>query len=711
MKSIRSQLNSQPSETSSISSAGGLSRRRMLQVAGLNLLGLTLSGRQGSPPAQAAESGGETSLPPLNRFPRMVQEYYVEQLRRREQANHERKASLKTRSEAEAYVQSVRDRIRACFGPFPERTPLQARVTGVLERGAYWIEKVIFESRPGLLVTGNLYVPKGRAFPLPGVLGTCGHSDNGKANEVYQSFSQGLARLGYVVFIFDPIGQGERLQYPDERLKSRIGVGVREHIHLGNQQFLVGEFFGSWRAWDGIRALDYMLTRPEVDPQRVGMTGNSGGGTLTTWLCGLEPRLSMAAPGCFVTTFRRNLENELPADTEQCPPRALALGLDHEDFIAAMAPKPVLLLAKERDFFDIRGTEAAYGRLKHLYQLLQAEGNIGLFAGPTAHGYSQENREAMYRWFNRVTGISDAQAEPHLELETEQTLWCTPKGQVVELGSRPVYSFTRERSQALAKQRGRVRGSALAQAVAQALKFPEPPTAPEYRILRPLPSRKYPRPHASIYAVQTEPGIHALVYRLTKEVIESRPPHGPARAVLYVSHRSSDTELREEPLIRKLLNADPEAAFYTCDVRGIGESQPDTCGQDTFLDLYGSDYFYATHALMLDYPDLGQRTYDVLAVLNWMKDLGHTDVHLVGRGWGAIPSAFAALLSDAVTRITLKNALTAYADIAESERYQWPLAALVPGVLAHFDLPDCYEALAAKHLEQIEPWGAMSTLA
>src|SRR6185312_193068 len=174
------------------------------------------------------------------------------------------------------------------------------------------------------------------------------------------------------------------------------------------QQFTVGEFFGSWRAWDGMRTLDYLLSREEVDPQHVGITGNSGGGTETTWLIGVERRWTMAAPSCFVTTFLRNLENELPADTEQCPPRALALGLDHSDFIAAMAPKPVELLTQEKDFFDTRGTQEAYTRLQQLYRLLGAEENIGLFRGPTYHGYSPENREAMYRWFNHVTKISDA---------------------------------------------------------------------------------------------------------------------------------------------------------------------------------------------------------------------------------------------------------------------------------------------------------------
>ncbi len=249
---------------------------------------------------------------------------------------------------------------------------------------------------------------------------------NGKAAEAYQSFAQGLARQGYVCLIYDPISQGERLQYADANLKSKIRPGVGEHLYAGNQQFLVGEFLGMWRAWDGIRALDYLLTREEVDPQHVGVTGNSGGGTMTTWLCGLERRWTMAAPSCFVTTFRRNMENELPADTEQCPPRALSLRLDHADFLAAMAPKPVIILAKERDFFDVRGAEEAYARLKRLYALLGAEENISLFVGPTYHGYSQENREAMYRWFNRATGMP-ARPNPNRKSSSKKMRRCNAR--------------------------------------------------------------------------------------------------------------------------------------------------------------------------------------------------------------------------------------------------------------------------------------------
>lgn len=180
----------------------------------------------------------------------MVQEYFVDQVRRVDTEVERRYAELNSRQDAEAYVQTVRGKIDRCFGAWPQKTPLNPRVTSVVERDQYRIENVIFESRPGFLVTGNLYVPKGRPFPLPGVVASCGHSNNGKAADQYQGFAQSLARLGYVTLIFDPIGQGERLQYPDEQLQSRVGVGVREHLYAGNQQFLVGEFFGSWRAWD-----------------------------------------------------------------------------------------------------------------------------------------------------------------------------------------------------------------------------------------------------------------------------------------------------------------------------------------------------------------------------------------------------------------------------------------------------------------------------
>jgi dienelactone hydrolase len=681
-------------------------RRSFIQTTGLGALGAALfQPVRGFAADTTAKKAATAPLVPLNRFGRMMQEYYVRRVHDVERRSNERRAQLRTRTDAEAYVRDVREKIHRIFGPWPAKTPLNPRVTRTVERDTYRIENVIFESRPAFPVTANLYLPKGRAFPLPGVVGTCGHSNNGKAGETYQSFAQGLVRQGYVVLLFDPIGQGERLQYLTPAGKSRYGPGVNEHLHAGNQQFLVGEFIGAWRAWDGIRALDYLLTRPEVNPSHVGVTGNSGGGTDTAWLCGVESRWTMAAPSCFTTTFRRNLENELPADTEQCPPRALALGLDHSDFIAALAPKPVIMLDQEKDYFDVRGLEEAWGRLRPLYRLLGNEADIQMFLGPDYHGFSRPVREAMYRWFNRATKVSTAEQEPALTLEKDETLWCTPRGQVEDPQARTVFSFTREAAEQLRQKRPTPTGDGLNRAITDVLKLPARTGVPEYRILRPDNTRRYPKPYAATYAVETEPGVFALVYRLDENSLLSRPPRGKSRALLYVSHRSADAELRDESWLADLIRTEPDAAIFACDARGIGESRPNTTG-NRVDEPYGSDYFYAVHGLMLDYPYVGQRTHDVLRVLDWLRANGHTGVHLVARGWGALPGTFASQLSPTVDRVTLKNALSSYADIAGTEDYAWPLSALLPGVLAKFDLPDCYRALAAKNLHQMEPWGA-----
>ena len=699
----------------------GISRRRAFVSIGASVTALPALSWLDAVATLAADESES-----MNRFPRMVHEWFVTQVRNSGRRHIEQLNRLKTKADAQQYVRDAQARIRESFGPEPQRTPLNARVTKRVERDGYRIDNVIFESRPGFPVTANLYLPAKQSGPLPAVVGTCGHSTNGNAAEAYQSFAQGLARLGYVCLIYDPIGQGERLQYVTEDLSSHIGVGVREHLHAGNQQFLVGEFFGMWRAWDGIRALDYLLTRPEVDKQRVGVTGNSGGGTMTTWLSGVEPRWTMAAPSCFVTTFRRNMENELPQDTEQCPPRALALDLDHADFLAALAPHQVIILAKERDYFDVRGSEETYERLRRLYRLLDAEDNVALFVGPTGHGYSQENREAMYSWFNRATGLSaddanrtfdgvltatadvDFAAEPEITIEKDETLWCTEQGQVATLdGTRTVFDFTREKSQQLRSGRKSLSGAALQRAVADVLKLPaKRKGVPDYRNYRHLKARGYPSEYAMAYTVDTEPGIQAIVYRLTDESWHSRPPRAGKRAILYVSHLSSDAELRDEPLVREVMQAEPDSPVFTCDVRGIGESLPDTCQPGSFHTAYGSDYFYAIHSLMLDRPYLGQKTFDVVRVLDWLASVGHTDIHLVGCGWGSLAATFAAVLSDQVKQVTLKHALTSYADIAESEHYAWPLSTLLPNVLAQFDLPDCYAELKAKKLRLIDSWGA-----
>lgn len=688
-------------------SFSALSRRDWTRLAGLGAFGCATDW---AGLAFGQEAAKTPELLPFNRFPRMVQEYYTAKIRAWETRMLERKASLKTKADAETYVKDVQDRIAKAFAPMPTvKTPLNPRIAGTLDRDGYTVEKVIFESRPKFFVTANLYLPKERKGKIPGVVGSCGHSATGKGEPAYQSFAQGLARMGTACLIFDPIGQGERSQYLSPERKLLYGGGTREHNMAGNQMSPIGEFFGSWRAWDGIRALDYLLTRPEIDPERAGITGNSGGGTMTTWLCGLERRWAMGAPGCFVTTWRRNLENELPQDSEQCPPRSLALGLDHDDYLAAMAPKPVIILAKEKDYFDARGAEETYERLRRLYALLGAEKNVQLHIGPTPHGYTQENREAMYRFFNSVTHASDAQVEPAITVEKDPDLWCTEKGQVVpDLGSRTVFSFTQARAEKLkaAREAKPLLGDALKQAVVASLRLParDPQApAPNARILRARGERHYPRKYWINYAVETEPRIQAVCTMLGDEALNSRPPRPAegqtARALLWIADRSSDAELREEPLLRELIEKEgPAVPVFACDVRGIGDSMPGTAGGDAF-GYYGADYFYATYANMFAKPYLGGKTWDVLRVLDFLAECGWTEVHMASKGWGCLSAGLAALLDDRVKTVTLKDRLESWHSLVTNEHYQWPLSHMAFGALKEWDLPWVWEALNTKNLK------------
>ncbi len=383
------------------------------------------------------------------------------------------------------------------------------------------------------------------------------------------------------------------------------------------------------------------------------------------------------------------------------------MGLEHDDFLVAMAPKPVIIMAQERDYFDARGSEFAYKNLKKLYGLLGAEENVQLHIGPDEHGYSQPNREAMYGFFNQQTKIAEGHAEPALTIEKDATLQVLPHGQVSEVPSRTVVDFTRDTAELLTKNRPVLKGDALRAAIIEVLRLPKERSRIEYRILRGVSGRKYPLPFYTNYAVRTEPGIEAIVTRLSTRDHISRPTATTGECVLYVSHHSADAELRSDPWVAEIVKAAGERTVYAVDVRGIGDSRPDTCGGSaTFLTPYGNDYFYAAHGVMLGRPYPGQRTLDLLQVLDWLKSIGHERVHVVANGWGTIPATFAAVLSPVVSQVTLRHALTSYHAIATAEHYTWPLSSFVPGILKHFDLPDCYAALQAQGLVQSEPWGA-----
>ena len=159
-------------------------------------------------------------------------------------------------------------------------------------------------------------------------------------------------KKGFIVLTYDPIGQGERLQYFDlEKGESRVGGSTKEHSYVGAQCFIAGNSIARHMIWDGIRGIDYLLTREEVDPKRIGLTGLSGGGTLTSYIAAFDARVHAAAPQCYITSFKRLLESIGPQDGEQNFYHGIARGIDHADLLEVRAPKPALVLATTRDYF------------------------------------------------------------------------------------------------------------------------------------------------------------------------------------------------------------------------------------------------------------------------------------------------------------------------------------------------------------------------
>ncbi len=341
---------------------------------------------------------------------------------------------LRTPAEVKARQQYIRQKLLEEIGGLPERTPLHERITGTVQRGAYRIEKLLYESLPHYYVTANVYVPRAGNPPYPAVVGTAGHSLDGKADATYQRVWISLARRGFVVLAFDPPGQGERFEYLDPATgKSRLsGGGTGEHIMAGVQCLLTGTNIARYFVWDGMRAVDYLLTRPDVDPKRIAVAGNSGGGTQSSYLAALDDRFAVAAPSCYITSWQKLWADPGPQDAEQNFAGFLRDGLDFPDFLLAFAPKPIQMSTATRDFFPIAGARATYTEARAIFDLLGAADHAGYFEFDDTHGWSKPRREATYRWLARwMQNRNDDGAEaPDLEVSAPEELRASPTGQV-----------------------------------------------------------------------------------------------------------------------------------------------------------------------------------------------------------------------------------------------------------------------------------------
>ena len=502
--------------------------------------------------------------------------------------------ALHTREEAENYVREVRAKIRKAFSPLPaERTPLNPEITKTTKFDGYSVSCVIFESRPGLPVSAALYLPD-TPGKHPGVVFLCGHSGSGKASANYQTCPQTLARMGCVVLAPDPIGQGERLQFLDmERTDELIGSPPRQHNANGKQLLLCGDFFGTWRVWDAMRAVDYLVSRPEVDPERIGATGTSGGGTLSSYLFAMDDRVKMAAPGSYITRWRRNIENELLADTEQCIPGLLGQGVEIIDLLISRAPNPARILAQRFDYFDIRGAKEAYADLKKIHTLLGTPENAELaVTTDELHGFSKDQRKRMYEFFSerfQLAPVPEIQAEPRTE-----SITVSPEGQLMKWkgkGYRLVYDFVNDMADKFRENRHKMSKEELCDYFKEKLHLPAPEAMmpKDYRVLEPIFLTW--EDLIGRFRLESDDGVDVILKIAHSPYAWQIPDMDDVR--LFVPHMDSIVEHKNLP--------HTDALDCLLDIRGIGELEPAGTMQVErwFFDSCQADFFYDSTYRML----------------------------------------------------------------------------------------------------------------
>jgi cephalosporin-C deacetylase-like acetyl esterase len=682
------------------------SRRGFIQ-SNIFGLGLALAGRAALPAAfslttQAIPPKEENQRDYWNDWPR----YLTAKMNEARARRLAQLSAMQTEAAVRARIEKIRSTVWTLIGGPFEKTPLKPQIIGTIDRGAYRIEKVIFESRPEVFVTANLYIPNHHQPPFPGIIHPLGHADNGKASYTYQYVSQTLARKGYMVLPFDPFGQGERLQYLDIRTGKSLYGATGEHDQAGRPMLLLGSQFAQYRVWDGIRALDYLLSRPEVDPERIGFMGQSGGATMTMYLAALEPRIKVAvesdgnsenvagpsyAPPGAVDDAEQNLAGSLPE------------GIDRGDLLLAFAPKPLLILYSRTDSgltysptYE-EGTKEVYAEVQAGYKLMDASDKVGLFGSPLPHAYELFNRRETYRWFNRWLGNEErGTEEEEFDQPAPDALNCTSTGQVrTSLGGRSVVQLNLDRLRAcLAANSTRNDSKASRERVQSTLRellaLPTQHTPLKPRTL----SSNAWRENIAIdeFTFESEPSVRVAGWFL-------RPAKGgPFPTIVYVSEGNRNQVVQEGSQISEFARK----GFAVCavDLRGIGLSTPHDPAAGPIYYHDGSLHErYVWAFFTLGKPVLGQRVWDFLRCLDYLqsrRDVDQSRIRGLGEGGAALASLLVGVLDDRLQSLLLDRPLATYQSVVESEAYSLDLSWFLYGVLNHFDIPDLIGSLAPR---------------
>jgi cephalosporin-C deacetylase-like acetyl esterase len=588
----------------------------------------------------------------------------------------------------------VRDTFWKLAGGMPERTPLHQRTVGSFERSGYRVEKLVYESVPNFHIPANLYIPTNRKPPFPGVLFQMGHTRNGKAGETYQRCCQGLAKLGYLVLGFDPMGQGERVYYPDSSgQRSRLANPDSEHTTPGRQMLLNGDTATRMQVWDAIRSLDVLAAHPQVDPNRLASAGQSGGGTLTMLLAAVDDRLAAAAVSSGNTENVANPNLNPPGATDDAEQNLIGsgpLGFDRWDLLYPFAPKPLLISVSDADFFNTYSPEYIHNgweefrKLRDAYIKLGATDHLKWADTPLPHALAYDSRMQVYNWFGRwlLKETDPVTEEPPTEPEKDAVLWVADTGSMVR-------SFHSETPFTLNRARQvKTEPKPLDQLIAAA----RPPAG-----RRPLIMRQARWRGLSVQALDVGTARQAFVpawLYLPEERDASKP------VLLLLEPGGRNGRWQEDGLYHQLALR----GFAVCamDVRGIGDMTPEASrGAFDYARGHANEENYAWASLIFGKPLVGQRVTDILAMAAGLRahpDLGGAKVKVAALDKMTVPALFAASLDPEISEINLAGGLVSYRSVVETERYSAAFANFVFDMLSHTDLPEVAASLAPRRL-------------
>lgn len=603
-------------------------------------------------------------------------------------------SGLHTSSDWRQRQEHVRETLKDIIGPLPEKTPLNATITRTIDKNSYRVEHIVFESQPEFYVTGTLFIPKGLREKAPVIILCSGHQMTTYRGAGSQYRILNLVKKGFVVYAMDPVGQGERLEYYDQSSgDSVLGGTTREHSHAGVQAFITGSSQARYMTWDGIRAVDYLLTREEIDPERIGITGGSGGGTQSAYIAAMDDRIYAAAPGNYITNFSRLLQSIGPQDAEQNLPGGIRQGIDHADLLSVRAPKPALIYATTRDFFSIQGTRETLGEVSKIYAAYGKPDNIGMIVDDAGHSSTQKNREAVYAFFQKHLNNPGTPDEIDVEPLSDEEIQVTSTGQVSRsLGGETVFSLNRMEA---------------------VKRFEELRTA-RMDLSRHIPEAVESAKKLSGYQRPESVGTPVFTGRIQRDgyVIEKYFVEGEGDYVIPYLLMVPDTANNNALLYLHPLGKSAGAAesgemewfvqngfmVLAPDLVGIGEMGSGVLRGDSYIDGISYNKWFAS--VLVGRSITGIRAGDVVRLIRLMeRDFVPVEIYGVARQEMGPVLLHAAAFEPTISRVALIEPYTSYRSIVMN-RFYAPhfIYGTVAGSLGAYDLPDLGASLAPRKL-------------